>query len=82
MENEIGQVTHWYDKISVAVIKLSAPLKIGDRVRVETGKEDFEETVSSMQIDRKDVSAAIAGDEVAVKLGTKTKEGAKVYLAE
>ena len=76
MAKEIGKVTHWYDKISVAVIKLSAPLKVGDTVQVKRGKTEFEETINSLQIDHKDVQSAKKGDEVATKLSEKAKEGA------
>ena len=78
-EKEIGTVTHWYDKINVAVIKLTAALKKGDTIKVKRNEEEFEETISSMQIDREDVDSAKKGDEVAVQLSQKTKEGAVVY---
>lgn len=78
-EKEIGKVTHWYDKISVAVIKLTGTLKKGDTIKVKRNEEEFEENISSMQIDREDVDSAKKGDEVAVQLSQKTKEGAVVY---
>ena len=82
MEKEVGKVTHWYDKAGVAVLDLSASLKVGDHVKVKKGEEEFEETVSSMQIDHKEVSSAKKGDEVAVKFSKKAKEGAVIYKAE
>ncbi len=78
MAKEIGKVTHWYDKISVAVIKLSAPLKVGDTVQVKRGETEFEETINSLQIDHKDVKSAKKGDEVAKKLSEKAKEGSVI----
>lgn len=81
-EKEIGEVTHWYDKISVAVIKLTGALKKGDTIKVKRSEEEFEETIASMQIDREDVDSAKKGDEVAVQLSQKTKEGAVVYKVE
>ena len=81
-EQELGEVTHWYDKITVAVIKLKGALKVGDKIKVRRGDGEFEETVVSMQVDHKDVPAAKKGDEVAVKLFNKAKEGAAVYKAE
>ena len=82
MEKEIGKVTHWYDKAGVAVLDLSSPLKVGDSVKVKKGEEEFEETVSSMQVDHKNVSSAQKGDEVAVKFSQKAKEGAVIYKTE
>lgn len=82
MEKEIGVITHWYDKINVAVIKLSGSLKKGDKIKIKRGDTEFEETVGSIQIDHKDVNSAKKRDDVAVKLSGKTKEGAKIYLIE
>jgi len=81
VEKSVGTVTHWYDKIGVAVIKLSDTLKSGDRIKIKQGEEEFEDVVSSIQVNYKDVSYAKAGDEVAVKLSRKAKEGSVVYLA-
>jgi len=81
-EKEIGKVTHWYDKISVAVIKLSGKLNKGDRVKVVRGEESFEDTVGSIQIDHKDVDSAQKGDDAAVKLSQRAHEGALVYRVE
>lgn len=79
MAKKLGKVIHWYDKISVAVIKLSAPLKKGDSIKVKRGEEEFEDTITSMQIDYKDVNSGKKGNEVAIKLSQKTKEGAIIY---
>jgi putative protease len=79
MEKEIGKVIHWYDKIGVAVVKLSAALKKGETIKVKRGEEEFEEVVSSMQLEHKDIETAKKGSEVAVKLGNKAHEGAVVY---
>lgn len=78
-EKEIGKVIHWYDKINVAVIKLSAALKVGEAIKIKRGEEEFEETIASMQVDYKDVTSGKKGDEVAVKFSQKAKEGAVLY---
>ncbi|QQG42767.1 MAG: hypothetical protein HYW15_00920 [Candidatus Giovannonibacteria bacterium] len=78
MEKEIGKITHWYDKIGVAVVDLQGALKIGDLIKVKKGSEEFEDSVVSMQIDHKGVSSAKKGDEVAIKLSQKAKEGAVI----
>ncbi len=81
MEKEIGTITHWFDKIGVAVIKLKAPLAKGDRIKVRHGDEEFEDTVESMQIDHKEVEKAKKGDEAAIKLSKKAREHSVVYAA-
>ena len=82
MEKEVGKVTHWYDKAWVAVLSLESALKVGDKVKVKKGEGEFEETISSMQVDHKDVSSAQKGDEVAVKFSQKAREGAVIYKVE
>ncbi|OHA92142.1 MAG: hypothetical protein A3J09_01450 [Candidatus Zambryskibacteria bacterium RIFCSPLOWO2_02_FULL_51_21] len=80
MAKQIGTVTHWYDKIGVAVIKLTGPLGKGDRIKIKKGDEEFEETVSSLQIDHADADKAKKGADAAVKLSQRAKEGAQVFL--
>ncbi len=80
MAKKIGTVTHWYDKIGVAVIKLTGPLSKGDKIKIKKGDEEFEETVSSLQINHADADKAKKGAEAAVKLSQKAKEGAQVFL--
>lgn len=80
--NLIGKVTHWYDKISVAVIKLNKGLKVGDNITIKHGDTEFSETVSSMQLDHQPVEKGKKGDEVAIKLSKQAKDGSEVYAAE
>lgn len=82
MEKEIGKVTHWYDKINVAVIKLTDVLKKGDRIKVKKGAEEIEESVGSLQINHVDVEKGKKKDEVAIRLSQKVKEGSMVYKVE
>ena len=79
---ELGKVIHWYDKINVAVVELSAPLSKGDKVVVKRGDEEFEDTITSIQIDHEDVDSAKKGDNAAVKFSKKAKEGSLVCAAE
>ena len=81
-EKPIGVVTHWYDKIGVAVVKLSGKLGVGDKIKIKRGEEEFEDTVGSLQIDHKDVASAKKGDDAAMKLSQKTKEGAEVFAVK
>ncbi len=79
-EQKVGKVSHWYDQIEVAVIKLEASLKVGDQIKVRRGEEEFDDEVASMQINHEEVKSGKKGDEVAVKLSKKAKEGAEVFL--
>jgi len=78
MEKQIGKVIHWYDKIGVAVIKLTDTLKKGDNIKIKREKDEFEDTVNSMQLDHADVDSAEKGSEVAIKLSSKAHDGSVV----
>ena len=79
-KKELGKVTHWYDKIGVGVVRMAGSLKVGDRIKVRHGEEEFECAVDSMQIDHKSVKSAKKGDEAAIKFPKKAKEGSTVSL--
>ncbi len=79
MEERVGQVIHFYDKISVAVVRLEKELAIGDTIHVQGKAADFEQKIESMQVNHQQVFSAKAGDEVAVKTDQKVKEGDIVY---
>lgn len=82
MEKEIGKVIHYFDKAGVAVIKLSDTLNAGDTVKFKKGEEEFTDTVSSMQVEHESVQSGKVGDEVAVKISQKAKEGTLVFKEE
>ena len=81
-EKEIGKIVHWYDKINVAVIKLAGKLSVGDKIKVKRHDSEFEETVSSMQLNHEAISSGKKGQEVAVMLSNKSHEGALIFPAE
>lgn len=80
--NLIGKITHWYDKISVAVVKLNKELQVGDKIKIQHGGQEFEETITSMELDHKPVKSGKKGQEVAIKLSQKAGESSAIFLAE
>jgi ribosomal 50S subunit-recycling heat shock protein len=80
-EKQIGEVTDYFKQVKAAAIKLSAPLKVGDKVRVKGGENDFEMTINSMQIDRKPIEKAKKGDEVGILMPQDVHKGYKVFAA-
>jgi len=79
-EKLIGKITHYFDKISVAIIELSGVLKVGDRVHIKGHSTDFEQDISSIQIEHEDMKKAKKGDAIGVKIDEKVREGDEVYL--
>ena len=80
-EQKIGEITHYFDNIGVAIIKLSAPLKKGESVKIKGQTTDFEEKIASMQVEHADIEEAKVGDEVGVKVSQKVREGDDVLKA-
>ena len=80
-EELIGEVSHWFDNINVAGIKLSGDLAVGDHVHIVGHTTDLEQEITSMQLDNEDVSEAGAGDEIGVKLTSRARPGDSVYKA-
>ena len=78
----IGVVSNYFDHVGVAAIKLSAPLKSGDKIQIKGGEEtDFEQEVKSMQIQHEKVEKAKKGDEIGIKVKKKVRKGYKVFKA-
>ena len=77
---KIGKVSHYYDKIGVAIIDLDAGLAVGDKIKFVRGGEDlFEQNVDSIQIEHNKVESAKKGDVVGIKSTEAVKDGAEVY---
>ena len=76
---EIGSITHFFSKISVAVVELTASLVVGERILVKGPSTDFEQAVESMQIEHKNIQRAEAGQSIGLKLVQRAKEKDVVY---
>ena len=76
---EVGHITHFFSKISVAVVELTAPLAVGDRILVKGPSTDFEQAVESMQIEHENIPKAEAGQAIGLKMAEHAKERDVVY---
>jgi len=82
-EKQIGRVTHYYNKIGVAVIKLTnGSLKVGQTIHIQGHSSDFVQEVSSMQIEHQEIQEAKNGEEFGLKVDQPVREGDLVYLLE
>jgi translation elongation factor EF-1alpha len=75
----LGKVTHYYDKIHVAVIRLDRKLQVGESVHILGRNTDFEQTVASMQVEHQPIKEAAPGAEVAVKVDQPVRSGDSIY---
>jgi len=78
-EKEIGIITHYFDKISVGIIKLKAPLAISEHIHIKGKNTDFTQAISSMQYNHKDITLAERGLEIGIKVNEPTHENDVVY---
>ncbi len=76
---KIGRVTHFFSKIGVAVIELTAPLATGDSIVFKGPNTDFEQVVESMQIEHQNVQRAEAGQSIGLKVAQHVRETDSVY---
>ena len=76
---KIGRVTHFFSKISVAVIELTAPLVVGDHILFKGPNTDFGQVVESMQIEHQNVQRAEAGQSIGLKVADRVRETDLVY---
>ncbi len=81
-DKKIGTITHFFDKISVGIIKLDDTLKIGDKVKFQGSSTNFEQEITEMQFDHKNIESGKKGQELGVKTSEKVREGDGVYLVE
>lgn len=77
-DTKVGNVTHYYDKIGVAVVDILAPLKVGDKIKV-TGSTEFEQEVGSMQVEHEDIKKAKKGDQIGMKVDQPVKDKDEVF---
>jgi len=78
-EKLVGKVSHWFGKIGVAGIELTATLAVGDHIHVLGRTTGFEQEVTSIQIMHQDVAEAGSGDEVGIKVQFRARPGDRVY---
>lgn len=82
MEKEIGKVIHFYNKICVAIVKLTGELKVGDPIHFAGKQTDLKQTADSLQIEHAEIQKAIKGQEVGLKTSQPVREGDTVYKAD
>lgn len=77
---KVGKVTHYYDKIKVAVVELDSDLGVGDKIKFTRGGEDlFTQTVDSIQVEHEKLDKAKKGDTIGLKVNEDVKEGAEIF---
>jgi len=77
---EVGEITHYFDRIKVCVVKLTqGTVLIGDKLTIIGPKTKFIQKVWSMQIESNDVKVAKKGQLIGLKVDKLVVVGDKVY---
>jgi cellobiose-specific phosphotransferase system component IIB len=77
----VGVVTHYYDKIKVAIFKVKSPIQVGQKLRfANTEGTIFEQPIISMQINHESVKKVKKGVVIGMKVKKQVHENNKVYL--
>lgn len=78
-DTKVGQIDHYYDKIGVAVMKVLTSIKVGDRIKIKGHDNEFEQEITSMQVEHKNIKAAKKGDDIGIKVDQPVKKGDEVF---
>lgn len=73
-------MTHFFKGPSVAVVKVvEGHIAVGDNVRFLGHTSDFNERITSMEVDHQKVERADAGDEVAIQVIARARPHDQVF---
>ena len=78
--NEVGEIIHMFPKIGVAVVKVTSTLRKGDQIVIKGTGTDFEQVITSMQVDKQEVDEANAGDDIGLKIEEPVRKGDRIFL--
>jgi hypothetical protein len=75
-EERVGIVTHYYNHLMVAIVKLeSGSIGLGDVVHIKGHTSDFSQTIDSLEVEHVHVNAVNAGQ----SFGLRVKEHAREH---
>jgi len=78
-EKLIGKITHYFNRIGVAVLELSDEIRVGDTIHIKGHTTDFTQKIVSMQIEHKPIEVGKPGDNIAIKVDDVVKEHDLVF---
>jgi len=78
-KQEVGRITHFYPKISVAVVELKVPLAVGEKIAIVGKTTNLTQVVESMQIEHSQVRSAKGGQSVGLRVAGRVRESDMVY---
>jgi hypothetical protein len=79
MEQKLGKITHYFQKVGVAVILLEDDLNTGDEIHILGKHTDFYQKVTSMQIEHQPLTSATKGQDIGLKVIQAVHVGDEVF---
>lgn len=76
---KVGDVSHYYTNIEVAIVELIERLKVGDEIRIKGATTEFTQLVESIQIEHERVTGAEAGDSIGLLVRYRVRAGDQVF---
>jgi translation elongation factor EF-Tu-like GTPase len=78
----IGKVIHYWTHLGVAGVELMGSLKMDDWVHFRGSTTDFQQRVTSMELNHRIINQAHAGQQVGILVADRVRVGDTVYLLE
>lgn len=78
----IGKVIHYWSRLGVAGIRLTASLALDDWIHFRGTTTDFQQRVSSMQLNHRFINEAGDGQEIGLLVADRVRVGDVVFLLE
>lgn len=78
-KKKVGKITHYYQKIGVAIVDLEDTLSVGDQIEISGPNTNMTQSVDSMQIEHENVQQAKKGTSIGLKVKDRVKENDVVY---
>jgi putative protease len=80
VEEKVGVVTHFFNHINVAAIKIThGELNVDDTIHIKGAHTDFTQPVESMEIDQESIETAKPNDEIGIKVKKRVREHDEVF---
>ena len=76
---ELGRVSHFFGKVSVAIIEVTDTILVGDQILIKGPTTDIEQTVDSMEIEHVKVKQVESGQSIGMKVKGRVREKDTVY---
>jgi len=76
---KVGVIKHYYAKLGVAIVDITAPIDLQEKIRIKGTTTDFQQIIKSMEIEHKKVDKAKSGDAIGLKVEKRVREKDIVY---